>query len=176
MKIRQYAEQSYNHTIYNIYLYQLFIINIPFHFLRSLMINQSQKRQFYATGATKGNTNDLMIIKGQGETRQQVIYTLCLLIFMIPCDFNLVSFFVKSSNKTFKDYIKGRRLNLTLGSQILRVSSRLYSLIFCGFLMYRTICCFLYFCRNSVFTKVTHLCAIILKQINRLFLQPQLNL
>ena len=46
------------------------------------------------------------------QKRLYGIFTVCFLIYMIPCNCKLVSFFAKSLNKPLKD----RRLNLTLGS------------------------------------------------------------
>jgi len=40
----------------------------------------------------------------------------CFLIFMIPSNCKLVSFFVISFSKQFKDYSQGRKLHLTLES------------------------------------------------------------
>ena len=45
-----------------------------------------------------------------------LIYYVTFLIFMIPCNYKLVFFFAKSLKKALKDYIQGRRLNLTLKS------------------------------------------------------------
>jgi len=51
---------------------------------------------------------------------------------MIRFNCKFVSFFFKSLNNPREHFVKGRRLNLTLGSYHKKVSGRLYSLILCG--------------------------------------------
>ena len=50
------------------------------------------------------------------QRRLYGIYTVCFLIFMIPCNCKLVFFFAKSSFKSLDYYIQGRILNLSLES------------------------------------------------------------
>ena len=64
---------------------------------------------------------NLLIIQGYPQRirlqrRLYGIYTVCFLIFMIPCNCKLVFFFAKSSFKSLDYYIQGRILNLSLES------------------------------------------------------------
>ena len=59
------------------------------------------------------------------QRRLYGIFTVCFIIFMISCNFKLVSFFDKSLNKPLKDYLLGKRLNLTEGSSYY-ISFRLF--------------------------------------------------
>ena len=47
------------------------------------------------------------------QRRLNVIYTVCLLIFIILCNLKLVFFFTKSLKTPEQDYFKGRRFNFT---------------------------------------------------------------
>ena len=60
------------------------------------------------------------------------IDTVCFLIFMIPCSYELLSFFAKILNKPFKDYTQGRRLHINLGWSYLKRIKCLYGLIIYG--------------------------------------------
>ena len=48
------------------------------------------------------------------------IFTICSLIYVFPCNYKLLFFFAKSSNKPYIDHIQGRRLNFNLGSAYLK--------------------------------------------------------
>ena len=54
------------------------------------------------------------------QRRLYGIYNVCFFIFMIPCNYKLLSFFIKSLNKLFKDNIQGITPNLNLGSLYLQ--------------------------------------------------------
>ena len=99
----------------------------PFYLQSSAISHITQKYMNKTTKHIQVNPQRISL-----QRRLYEIFTVCFLTIMIPRNRKLVSLFEKSLNKSFKDNIQGRRHTFTLKCHILRISSRLQSLIFCG--------------------------------------------